>query len=243
MKHKYQQIEDSKLLKLDTGNEIIDTNEFSASTITRALIYDLFTSFDLKRLDNYSNNVIDYSLILNTIPQLSRLYFLNKISLNLTNFQESILLGVGLQNKTLNSIQTELKIGPVQILALFNKSIKKLTQCLRFIEEREIATEIAKNRAQNVNIMATQLVAKQTTHSMADDMEFGVRELIGKQEAGNEVKFGPKMNKIEPKIEKDVIPTTKSVTSRVSGAVKRKAGVNEDINTPKSVVKRQRRLD
>jgi hypothetical protein len=80
---------------------------------------------------------------------------------------------------------------------------------------------------------------------MADDMEFGVRELIGKQEAGNEVKFGKNDKKIDKidKIEKEIISTKKSVTSSVSGAVKRKAAVTEDTNTPKTVVKRQRRLD
>jgi len=36
-----------------------------------------FTSYDLKRLQMYSNNMADYHLIMDLIPSLARLYFLN----------------------------------------------------------------------------------------------------------------------------------------------------------------------
>ena len=36
-----------------------------------------FTSYDLKRLQMYSNNMADYHLIMDLVPSLARLYFLN----------------------------------------------------------------------------------------------------------------------------------------------------------------------
>lgn len=36
-----------------------------------------FTSYDLKRLEMYSKNMTDYHLIMDLLPLLARLYFLN----------------------------------------------------------------------------------------------------------------------------------------------------------------------
>lgn len=39
---------------------------------------DLFmTSYDIKRLEMYSNNLVDYHLIMDLLPTLARFYFLN----------------------------------------------------------------------------------------------------------------------------------------------------------------------
>merc|ERR1712228_472234 len=58
------------------------------------------TRFDLKRLESYTHNLVDWHMILDMIPALARLFFLNRLPLNLAWTQTAILLGLGLQHKT-----------------------------------------------------------------------------------------------------------------------------------------------
>lgn len=48
-----------------------------ASALSKETLDVYFTSYDLKRLQMYSNNMADYHLIMDLIPSLARLYFLN----------------------------------------------------------------------------------------------------------------------------------------------------------------------
>lgn len=45
--------------------------------LTKNILDIYFTSYDLKRLSMYSNNMADYHLIMDLLPSLARLYFLN----------------------------------------------------------------------------------------------------------------------------------------------------------------------
>lgn len=45
--------------------------------MTKDILDIYFTSYDLKRLAMYSNNMADYHLIMDLLPSLARLYFLN----------------------------------------------------------------------------------------------------------------------------------------------------------------------
>lgn len=66
-------------------------------------ILEYFISLsDLNRLKSYTKNQVDYHLILDLIPTISKLYFngiLGK-SLNLGYINQAILVGLGLQMKT-----------------------------------------------------------------------------------------------------------------------------------------------
>jgi N-acetyltransferase 10 len=37
------------------------------------------TKYDVKRLEMYSNNLVDYHLVMDLVPALARLYFLNRM--------------------------------------------------------------------------------------------------------------------------------------------------------------------
>lgn len=45
--------------------------------LTKDILDIYFTSYDLKRLTMYSNNMADYHLIMDLLPSLARTYFLN----------------------------------------------------------------------------------------------------------------------------------------------------------------------
>lgn len=56
----------------------------------------------MNRLRSYTKNQVDYHLILDLVPTISKLYFngiLGK-SLNLGYLNQAILVGLGLQNKS-----------------------------------------------------------------------------------------------------------------------------------------------
>ena len=55
---------------------------------------------DLKRLGLYSRNLVDYHLITDLLPMLSKLYFLGRMpSTRMSHLQEAILLAMGLQHR------------------------------------------------------------------------------------------------------------------------------------------------
>lgn len=68
---------------------------------------DLFSPFDLKRLESYANNMLDYHVILDLLPTLSALYFSQRFpaEIKLSGVQSSILLALGLQRKPVEDIE------------------------------------------------------------------------------------------------------------------------------------------
>ena len=72
----------------------------------------LLTPFDLKRLESYANNMLDYHVILDLMPTVANLYFQKKLGsqdgegpMRLTAVQSSILLALGLQRKSLEDLE------------------------------------------------------------------------------------------------------------------------------------------
>lgn len=59
--------------------------------------------FDLRRLDSYSKNMVDFHLVMDLVPVIAKLFFTKKTlprgSVNLSYVQSAILIGVGLQFK------------------------------------------------------------------------------------------------------------------------------------------------
>eukprot|EP00357_Protocruzia_adherens_P000638 CAMPEP_0115041186 /NCGR_PEP_ID=MMETSP0216-20121206/45354_1 /TAXON_ID=223996 /ORGANISM="Protocruzia adherens, Strain Boccale" /LENGTH=1031 /DNA_ID=CAMNT_0002422729 /DNA_START=28 /DNA_END=3123 /DNA_ORIENTATION=- len=107
----------------------------------------LFTRFDLKRLEAYSRNLVDYHMILDMIPSIAKLFFTGKLGdTNLAPSQAVILLGIGLQNKSVDDLQTELKLPSSQILAFFNKIVRKVNNKFRALCEAEIEKSLPSNK-------------------------------------------------------------------------------------------------
>lgn len=66
-----------------------------------------FSAYDLKRLESYSSNMLDYHVIIDLLPTISNLYFGRKLSkeIKLSGVQSSILLGIGLQRKSIDNLE------------------------------------------------------------------------------------------------------------------------------------------
>lgn len=72
-------------------------------------------------------------MILDILPELARLYFQRRFGdLSMSALQETILIGQGLQHKTIDELLTEFpKVASAQLLSLFNRSIIKLYKALQ----------------------------------------------------------------------------------------------------------------
>ncbi|XP_076801006.1 RNA cytidine acetyltransferase-like [Clavelina lepadiformis] len=94
-----------------------------------------FSTYDLKRLEMYSKNMADYHLVMDLIPLLARLFFLEKTTLMLSVAQKAILLGMGLQHKSVDQVSSEIDLPASQVLGLFNRTLRKITSYLNGIVE------------------------------------------------------------------------------------------------------------
>jgi len=104
----------------------------------------LLTPFDLKRLDSYANNMLDYHVILDLMPTVAKLYFQKRLGegkmsrsaeaesaeyrVRLTAVQSSILLGLGLQRKPIEELEVRDPLFHFSFAALLNKKYLCLIQ-------------------------------------------------------------------------------------------------------------------
>ncbi|EKU20259.1 N-acetyltransferase 10 [Nannochloropsis gaditana CCMP526] len=97
---------------------------------------------DLERLHLYARNLADYHLITDLLPTLARVYFLRMLpaSVHLSRLMEAILVGLGLRHRTVDQLARELGIEGDQILALFNKIVRKIGASMKEIGgQQEVA--------------------------------------------------------------------------------------------------------
>ena len=106
----------------------------------------LFSPFDLKRLDSYANNMLDYHVILDMIPTISTLYFTNRLkpAVKLSGVQAAILIAIGLQRKVLEDVEKELGLNASQLLAMFVKVMRKISLQFRSILEGAVVEDMPK---------------------------------------------------------------------------------------------------
>ena len=154
------------------------------------------TSHDLKRLDMYSRNMVDYHLITDILPTLARLFFLGhlsiapeggsdgaRIDLTLSMVQKAILVGVGLQHRSVDSIAAELKLPASQVLALFNKAVRKINSYLKNLVEKDTEQSImgsAKKRGLMSRLAYTAESMSATANTLHEDLEDGAGEALTK---------------------------------------------------------------
>ncbi|OBZ68966.1 hypothetical protein A0H81_11153 [Grifola frondosa] len=141
----------------------------------------LLSPFDLKRLDSYANNMLDYHVIMDLLPTVASLYFEKRLGtdVRLSAVQSSILLAMGSQRKTIEDVETELQIPVSQALALFVKVIKKITKYLLDIQKAAISAEIPEQPPvmSRVDVDGASTSWKPVETSLEEELE----------EAGNEV--------------------------------------------------------
>lgn len=146
----------------------------SQSLITRAELESSFTPYDLKRLEMYSQNMVDYHLIMDLIPSISKMFFLQKYgNLNLSAAQSALLLGIGLQHKSVDQLEKEIELPSSQLMGLFNRVIRKVVQLFNRVQEKAIEDEMVATR---------DVVMEPTLKSLNEDLEEAAKEFQQKHQ-------------------------------------------------------------
>ncbi|KFA67158.1 hypothetical protein S40285_05244 [Stachybotrys chlorohalonatus IBT 40285] len=170
-----------------TAGAQLDTTE--VQPLDKAELDRLMSPFDLKRLESYSNNILDYHVILDLVPTIAMLYFTGKIksSISLTGVQQCILLAIGLQRKDLDAISQELNAPVPQLMAMFIKIMKKVTAHFGALVSNAVAAELPQTASIGVSranasgvhddeVVDERFVPLQT--SLQDELEEGGDEAL-----------------------------------------------------------------
>ncbi|XP_028917575.1 RNA cytidine acetyltransferase [Ornithorhynchus anatinus] len=144
------------------------------AALSRQELEAVFISYDLKRLEMYSRNMVDYHLIMDMIPTISRMYFLNQLGdMSLSAAQAALLLGIGLQHKSLDQMEKEIELPSSQLMGLFNRIIRKVVQLFSLIQEKAIEEQM---------VATKDIVMEPTIKSLNDDLNEAAKEFQEKHQ-------------------------------------------------------------
>ena len=132
-----------------------EENEGAEKIMKKSEIELFLTKFDFKRMELYSRNMTNYNMIIDLIPNIAHLYFNKKIFVSLSFIQAGVLLGIGLQRKSFDCIAEEFNIESNQLLAMFNKMVKKFVSYIKNIYQKNIEFEEEEQNKKNKEILKT----------------------------------------------------------------------------------------
>jgi N-acetyltransferase 10 len=109
----------------------------SVEKMTATELQCFLTPHDMKRLELYGRNLCDHHLVTDLLPSVARLYFTGRFGadFSLSSLQGALLCGVGLQNKTIDTLTGEFGLPANQVLAMFNKGVRKISKALQSVVE------------------------------------------------------------------------------------------------------------
>ncbi|RLN58624.1 hypothetical protein BBJ29_007883 [Phytophthora kernoviae] len=153
------------------------TGEISPAELAMVL-----TPYDAKRLKSYAKNMVDYHMIVDLVPSLARLYFLQRLpQMSLSYLQRAILVSLGLQHQSVDVIQQEINVPSNQLLALFNKAVRKFLGQIEQLMEKQLEQEATDNK--KLAMVAAQSQAMTPTETTLDEeMREGAQEAKAKQQ-------------------------------------------------------------
>uniref|UniRef100_A0A8D3DRI4 RNA cytidine acetyltransferase n=1 Tax=Scophthalmus maximus TaxID=52904 RepID=A0A8D3DRI4_SCOMX len=127
-----------------------------------------FSPYDLKRLELYSRSMVDYHLIMDLIPAVARMFFLKQLGdISLSAAQCALLLGIGLQHKSVDQLEKEIDLPSSQLMGLFNRLIRKFVQAFTSIQEKAIEAEMTATK---------DVTMEPTVKSLSDDLNEAAKE-------------------------------------------------------------------
>ncbi|CCE64644.1 hypothetical protein TPHA_0I01380 [Tetrapisispora phaffii CBS 4417] len=156
----------------DSENSTLDTQ------LTKKQLDEIFSPFDLKRLDSYANNLLDYHVIVDMLPMLSMLYFGGKFGteVKLSSVQSAILLAIGLQHKRIDDISKELNLPANQSIAMFAKVMRKVSIYFRQVLSDSIEEELPALKDDNLDEMNGEEIKTYDAAGTMDQLEEDLEE-------------------------------------------------------------------
>eukprot|EP00605_Chrysophyceae_sp_TOSAG23-4_P000990 GSChrysophyteH1.ASY1.ANO1.1090.1 assembled CDS len=146
LSHSFSKMEASLAISLIDPDRIFSAagNTDTQEDVHNAKLISVhFSHHDLKRIELYARNMVDHHMIADTLPTLSRLVFLGRLpTVRLSTLQVAVLIGAGLQHRDIDSLSAELKLPANQVLAFFNKTIRKIGSALRNLIEKDTESQL-----------------------------------------------------------------------------------------------------
>lgn len=141
----------------------------STPVLTSTELTAQFSPYDLKRLEMYSRNMVDYHLIMDMTPAIARLYFLKQMGdVTLSVAQCALLLGVGLQHKHVDDLEKEIELPSSQLMGLFNRVIRKIVQFLNTLQEKAVEAEM---------VATKDISMEPTVQTLSEDLNEAAKEI------------------------------------------------------------------
>lgn len=151
------------------------TSSAASATSVGKAYSALVSSYDLKRLESYASNMVDYHMIMDLVPGLAREYFLTPVAdrgLSLSPVQAAILLSLGLQQRMIEDLEKELKLPVSQLLAMFIKCIRKFATKHREVQIENIeAQELTSTTVSAKRKLLDETTFEPTQQTLDDDLQ------------------------------------------------------------------------
>ncbi|KAE9416274.1 hypothetical protein Angca_005217 [Angiostrongylus cantonensis] len=173
------------------------------TAINREQLSMFLSNVDLKRLSEFARNLVDHSMITDLLPAVSRLYFgerlrenvvmriqpqrwqqkISFLKVTLSTPQVAVLLGLGLQHKSAETVHEELDLPQSQIVALHSKTIRKLADefdymCMDAL--RNLIPDKARDLDKEEQLKAVSHL-KPLAQSLEEDLEKAAEEIRERQ--------------------------------------------------------------
>ena len=158
------------------------------------------TPFDMKRLESYGNNLIELQVVVDLLPTLAALYFARRLrveaeadadadtqggsmELTVSWLSAALLLGLGLQHRTLDDVAAELQLPLSQAHTLLAKAVRWMIKNLRAIERRAIAGQVEAESTAQPAASALRPVEQSLEEELAEAGSAALAEDTATQEA------------------------------------------------------------
>ena len=158
----------------ENATKLVDSVS-SLGHLTASDVSSCLSPYDLKRMESYANNMLDYHVIMDLMPILSNHFFHGRMKMPLAGSilaetegdsqedssknqvilsaaQRAILLGIGCQHKTVDEIAAELRLPVSQILALFIRAIRKSVDFYRRVKLLAVEKDLEQERGNDATI-------------------------------------------------------------------------------------------
>ncbi|XP_064111307.1 RNA cytidine acetyltransferase-like [Macrobrachium nipponense] len=130
----------------------------------------LVTGHDLQRLERYANNLADRYLINDMFPSLAYLYFMKRLpAVQLSSLQSSIVVGLGLQARTVDTMVKLLDLPVESLLGQLNRAIRRFLKVLSSIQETALALSLPTTTATVAEFTPVDITLEQDLEQAAKD--------------------------------------------------------------------------
>ncbi|KAK4317649.1 hypothetical protein Pmani_011271 [Petrolisthes manimaculis] len=130
---------------------------------------NVISGHDLMRLERYSKNLADRHLIADLLTSIATLFFLQRLpNVHLSPLQSGLLVGMGLQLKSLDEVIKSLDLAVESALGQFNRAIRRLLKAMTAVQEAALAKHLPKF---NSDFVPVSMSLDQDLEQAAEDYE------------------------------------------------------------------------